>query len=293
MATLSMTGFGRGTGSAQERHFQAEVKTVNAKFLEVKVRLPFGLGGLEGRVQSLCRNRLSRGRVELNIVVGQGSAAVLVPRVDQALAAAYVEAFRHLGRELGLSGDVSIQDLVRLHDTLLHAEPALDLAALGPGVDAAVDAALVDLTRMREAEGRALAADLEQRLAAVERLTQELATLAPPALLEMQERLARRAQELAQNIQLDAGRLAQECALLAERGDMAEEFTRLRAHVGQCRKLLAGKDPAGRKLDFLCQELNREANTLGSKCGHAGMAALVVDLKAEIERMREQVQNVE
>lgn len=293
MATRSMTGFGRGSGAAVERQFVAEIRSVNHKFLEVKMRLPFGLQALEGRMQALCRNRLSRGRIDITVTVGEGSAAVLSPRVDAALAGAYVQAFRQLAATLGVPGQLVISDLVRLHESLLVTDPAVDLNLLAPGIEAAIDAAITDLDKMRGTEGAALARDLESRLQSVERLTSELGALAPQALTELQQRLSRRVQELAQGVTVDPQRLAQECALLAERSDMAEEFTRLKSHIAQFRKLLAGSDPAGRKLDFLCQELNREANTLGSKCNHAGMAALVVDLKAEIERIREQVQNVE
>jgi len=293
MATRSMTGFGRGTGAAVERQFVAEVRSVNHKFLEVKMRLPFGLQGLEGRMQALCRNRLSRGRIDITVTVGEGSAAVLSPRVDAALAGAYVTAFRQLAATLGVSGQLSISDLIRLHETLLVTEPAVDLNLLAPGVEKALDAAITDLERMRVVEGGALSRDLDTRLTQVDGLTVALGAIAPQALAEMQQRLMKRVQELTQGVAVDPQRMAQECALLAERSDMAEEFTRLKSHIAQFRKLLSGGEPAGRKLDFLCQELNREANTLGSKCNHAGMAALVVDLKAEIERIREQVQNVE
>ncbi|MEW5850560.1 MAG: YicC/YloC family endoribonuclease [Myxococcota bacterium] len=288
-----MTGFGQGTGEAHGRAFTAEVRTVNHKYLDVKVRLPFGLAALEGRVQGVVRRHLQRGRVEVSVGVAAGGGPLLRPRVDAQLAGAYVDALRGLAGTLGLPGQISVSDLLRLHDVLLVAEPALDLEQLGAGVERAVELALQSADRMRREEGAALRADLDARLATLDQMTDGLAARAPAAVTALQERLRTRVAELVRDTTVDPVRLAQECALLAERADVAEELTRLRSHVAHFRKLMGTAEPAGRKLDFLCQELNREANTLSSKSASAEMASLVVDLKAEIERIREQVQNVE
>ena len=290
----SMTGMGRGRGPSVDGHvFLAEARTVNHKYLEVKVKLPHGLHALEPRVAGIVRQRLGRGRVDVTVFLAEGSAPVATPRVDEALARAAVDAFRGLGRTLGLPGEVTVSDLVRLHETLFTAEAPSDIDALWPGVEGAVKAALEDTDSMRAEEGAALARDLEGRLVAIADLRARLADRAPVAVAESQARLRARVEDLVKGAAMDPSRLAQECALLAERTDTAEELARLGGHVDHFRALVAGKEPPGRKLDFLCQELHREANTMASKASDAAMQACVVDLKAEIERLREQVQNVE
>lgn len=289
----SMTGFGQGSGEAAGYVFHASIKTVNHKYLDPKISLPFGLGALEPKCQAVVRRRLSRGRVEVSITVAAGSPPVVRPRVDASLAAAYVTAFHHLGEELHLEGRITVNDLLRLHETLLITDPVADLDALAPGMEAAVEQAVRSVERMRQEEGAALTRDLLERVGVMESLCGRLDAMAPEALRALVERLEQRTAELLRSVAVDPQRLAQECAFLAERTDVAEELTRLRSHLGQFKKMVASSEPVGRKLDFLCQELNREANTLTSKASNADMATLVVDLKAEIERVREQVQNVE
>jgi uncharacterized protein (TIGR00255 family) len=293
MVVRSMTGLGRGRGGDGGHAFVAEVRTVNHKYLEVKVKLPNGLHALEPRVSALVRQRLTRGRVDVGIFLGEGSAPVAALRLDETLARAAVAAFNGLGKQLGLPGEVSVSDLVRLHETLFTAETLSDVDALWPAVETAVKAALKDAETMRTQEGAALAQDLDTRLKVVAHLCAQLQERAPLAVAETQARLRARVAELVGNVNLDPSRLVQECALLAERSDTAEELTRLRGHLEHFRALLGGKEPAGRKLDFLCQELHREANTMASKAADSVMQACVVDLKAEIERLREQVQNIE
>ncbi len=288
----SRTGFGAGRGAAGGEEIDVEVRSVNHKYCEVKVRLPRELAALELEVTRAVKERLARGGVEVSGRRSGGTGDV-APRVDLALAEAYARAFRELQARLGLPGEPTLADVVaadgvvRLEERTV--EPDAARAALFEGLGRALDA----LVAMRAREGEALARDLEARLATVEGLVARVAELAPRVVEHHRQRLQERVAELSRGVPLDPARLAQEVALFADRTDVAEEMTRLASHVAQVRALLAGADPAGRKLDFLVQEMNREANTIGSKSQSADLGGIVVALKAEIERMREQVQNVE
>jgi uncharacterized protein (TIGR00255 family) len=217
----------------------------------------------------------------------------MAPRVDVALAEAYARVYGELQARLGLSEPLRLADIAAAEGVIRLDERETDLEAARTAAEKALGSALEALLAMREREGQALATDLEARLATVLTLVGQVEVLAPQAVEHHRVRLAERVRELTQGMPLDPGRLAQEVALLADRSDVAEEITRLRSHVDQARLLLAGKEPSGRKLDFLVQEMHREVNTIGSKSQHAELSGLVVALKAEVERMREQVQNVE
>jgi uncharacterized protein (TIGR00255 family) len=217
----------------------------------------------------------------------------LLPQIDLALAAAYAKALRELKDELGLAGEPSVHDVAQLEGVLSLGEAAADVAAMGAALQSALLAALDALDQMRRREGEALARDLTARLSTLEQGAREVARLAPLQIEHARERLSARIAELTRGVPLDPARLAQEVALFADRTDVAEELTRLASHLEQVRGLIGSDAPAGRKLEFLVQEVHREINTIGSKSQHAGIAAVVVDLKAELERVREQVQNVE
>jgi uncharacterized protein (TIGR00255 family) len=221
------------------------------------------------------------------------SARGMTPQVDLPLASAYAKALRELKSELGLEGEPSIRDLAQLQGVISLGEAPADVASLGAALQAALGAALDALEEMRKREGEALARDLLARLATIEKGAQAIAQLAPMQVEAARERLNARIVELTRGVTLDPARLAQEVALIADRTDVAEELTRLASHLDQARGLVGSGAPAGRKLEFLVQEINREINTVGSKSQHAGIAAQVVDLKAELERVREQIQNVE
>ena len=288
----SMTGFGSGRGAASGEEIAVEVRSVNHKFCEVKVRLPRELSALELEITRVVKDRLARGGIEVT-VRRAGPGGSMAPRVDAALAEAYARAYAEVAARLGLHGQVALSDIVAAEGVIRLDDREADLDAGRAATEKALMQALEALGAMRQREGEALRRDLESRLATVEGLVVRVETLAPQAVEHHRARLAERVLELTRGIPLDPGRLAQEIALLAERTDVAEEVTRLRSHVGQARQLLASGEPAGRKLDFLVQEMHREANTIGSKSQHAEISTVVVALKAEIERMREQVQNVE
>jgi uncharacterized protein (TIGR00255 family) len=288
----SMTGFGAGKGGEGGEAVEAEVRSVNHKFCEVKVRLPRELGALETEITRSVKDRLARGGIDVSIR-RSSSRAALAPRVDADLAAEYARAFEDVRARLGLAGGVALSDVLAAAGVVTLEERSVDLDAARGSVAAAVSAALAGLLSMREHEGIALARDLEGRLAVVESIAARLAEAAPRTLESYRARLEERVAELSRGLAPDPARLATEVALFADRTDVTEELTRLASHVAQMRALLSSGEPAGRKMDFLVQEMHREANTVGSKSQSAEAAASVVNLKAEIERMREQVQNVE
>jgi uncharacterized protein (TIGR00255 family) len=288
----SMTGFGSARGSAAGEELDVEIRSVNHKYCEVKVRLPRELAALEVDATKAVRERLARGGVDVS-VRRAGAAGSVAPRVDAALAEAYARAFAEVKARLGLEGPVTVADVVGAEGVVRLEERALDFGAAREALRGALSSALDALLAMRVREGEALGRDLAARLDAVEELVARAAALVPQAVEHHRARLAERVAELTRGIGLDPARLAQEVALLADRTDVTEEVTRLRSHLSLARALLAGAEPAGRKLDFLVQEMHREVNTIGSKSQSAEIAAIVVSAKAEVERMREQVQNVE
>jgi len=288
----SMTGFGAGHGAAGGEELDVEVRSVNHKFCEVKVRTPRELAALELDAARAVKDRLARGGVEVSLR-RPGPAGGLAPRVDAALAESYARAFAEVAARLGLPGGPALSDVIGAEGVVRLEERAVDLDAAREALRGAIAGALDALVAMRAREGEALGRDLAGRLARVEALVARVAELVPAALAAHEVRLRERVEELARGVAVDPARLAQEIAILADRTDVTEEITRLRSHAGQVRALLASLEPAGRKLDFLVQEMHREVNTIGSKSQSAEIAAAVVEMKAEVERMREQVQNVE
>jgi uncharacterized protein (TIGR00255 family) len=287
-----MTGFGAGRGSAGGEELDLEIRSVNHKYCEVKVRLPRELSALEADAAKAVKERLARGGVDVT-VRRSGSAGAVAPRVDVSLAEAYARAFAEVKARLGLGGAVTLADVVAAEGVIRLEERPLDPDAAREALRAALAGALDALVAMRVREGEALGRDLAARLDAVEALVDRAAALVPRTVEHHRDRLAERVAELTRGIPLDPARLAQEVALFADRTDVTEEVTRMGSHLAQARALLGGAEPAGRKLDFLVQEMHREVNTIGSKSQSAEIAAIVVSAKAEIERLREQVQNVE
>jgi uncharacterized protein (TIGR00255 family) len=288
----SMTGFGAGRAGGAGEVVEAEIRSVNHKFCEVKARLPREMAPLETELVRQVKDRLARGGIEFTLRRST-SRGTLSPRVDAELAAEYARAFEEVRARLGLSGAVSLADVLGADGVVTLEERAVDLEAARAAGAAALAGALDALVAMREREGEALSRDLLGRLAVVEGIAARLAQSSPRSVEDYRARLHERVQELSRGLAPDPQRLATEVALFADRTDVTEELTRLASHVEQMRGLLASGEPSGRKMDFLVQEMHREANTVGSKSQSADAASAVVSLKAEIERMREQVQNVE
>lgn len=290
--TRSMTGFGAGKGAAGEEEIAVEVRSVNHKYCEVKARLPRELGALEVEVARAVKERLARGGVEVT-ARRAGNHGVVTPRVDAHLAEAYARAFAELQARLSLPGAATLADVLAADGVIRLEERELDADAAREALLRGLERALEALVAMREKEGAALARDLSARLDQVEAIVARVQAQVPRSVEHHRARLEERIAELTRGIPLDPARLAQEVALFADRIDVTEEITRLGSHVAQVRGLLTSREPSGRKLDFIVQEMHREANTIGSKSQSAEIVSEVVALKAEIERMREQVQNVE
>jgi uncharacterized protein (TIGR00255 family) len=289
-----MTGYGRGTCEVGGRRLVVELRSLNHRFLEVKLRLPWSDPAVEAHLTQLLRSRLDRGVVSVS-VRDEGGGGTEEVRADVELARSYAEALGRVREALGIAEPISLTLLAAQPGVLSVGEPLRDgeelWAALKPGVEAAVTA----LTDSRAREGKALEADLAARTATLEKLAGELRELTRDAPDQYRRRLRERLDRALQpgDAPIDSQRLAQEVAFLADKADVAEELTRLETHLAELKRLLGQSGPAGRRLDFLTQELNREVNTIGSKSQSAQVAARVVDAKAEVERLREQIQNVE
>ena len=290
----SMTGFGAGRAEQGGEALGVELRAVNGKFCDVKSRLPRELSALEAEVVKAVKARVQRGVIDVFVRRESGAAGRgIEPRVDLPLAAAYAKVLRELKTALGIEGEPSVAEIAALDGVLQLGEAPPDLAAAALALHAALALALDALEAMRLKEGAALAADLASRIDTVERSIAAIRELSPVSVEAFRDRLAARVAELGRGLPIEPARLAQEVAIFADRVDVAEELTRLASHLVQLRALLAADAPSGRRLEFLLQEVNREVNTIGSKAQNGGIAAHVVEIKAELERLREQVQNVE
>ena len=286
----SMTGFGSAAGLWAGRTVTVEVKSVNSRFREVVARLPKVCASLEEAVKKQVVARLERGRVDLWVQLDDREPRAPAVRVDYELARTLAARLNELKERLDLGGAVTLDNLLALGVVGREEEPAPDLEDLRAVLDPLVGTAVEGLVAMREAEGLNLGRDLARRLEVLADLNlkvKEAAAGVPEALL------ARLTSRLAELGALDPARLAQEAALLADRADITEEVVRLGSHLAGFRRLLDSPEPVGRRLDFLLQEMGREVNTMGSKAQDLGVTGLVLDMKAELEKLREQVQNIE
>lgn len=290
----SMTGFGRGAFAGEDLSVTVEIKTVNNRYLDVHLRLGQELSASEMVIRRRVGARLSRGRVDLSINVDRAGATAY--EVNRPLIAGYVKALREIKEELGLGGEIDVNSLARLPGALTAGRDSVDETNMA-GVESALDQALDSLEQMRESEGGALAAEMRVRVAKIEAEVPVIEAAADGLTDAYRQRLQKRITELiargSQAVELDAGRLAQEVAYLADRSDISEELARLRSHLEQFRLALDAAGEVGKRLDFLLQELNREANTVLSKSTEVAIKDSALAIKAEVEKLREQVQNVE
>lgn len=288
----SMTGFGTATGPVGSQQVTVELRTVNHRFFNPNIKLPGAMARWEGEVRETLRRGIARGHVACTARVER--AAQAAPVIDEQRFAAYVAQLRELQARHGLADALDVGSVLRLPDVLVT-EGAEEGEGDARELLAVVEHALAALTRMREAEGERLAAVLDERLAVVEEHLRTIAARAPERLAAERERLRRSVRELAEGVDLDPQRLAQELAVLADKLDVAEEIDRFRAHVTAFRGTLRDARGAavGKRLAFLLQEMLREANTTGSKARDAAMLHAVVAVKEELERLAEQVENVE
>jgi uncharacterized protein (TIGR00255 family) len=289
-----MTGYGRGAAAAGGLRIEVRATSVNRKQLDVQVNMAREFAELEPRLQAAVRGVISRGRVNLLVDVTRSAAVRRQEvRVDEGLAAAYQAALQKASKRLGLTEQVDAAFLLNLPEVVQLVPPAQELERVWAVAQRALAAALKSLVAMRTREGVALRRDIEKRLAGLEKRADEIAVFAPEVCNRYREQLLARLREAGLGDLAADERLVREVALFADKADITEELTRLRSHFGQARELLCGAEPPGRALDFLAQELFREINTIGSKANAAAISRVVVAFKAELERIREQVQNLE
>ena len=290
----SMTGFGRGAASGEEFTVAVEIKTVNNRYLDIHLRLNQELSPVEMNIRRRVGARLSRGRVDLNINFERTGATAY--EVNSPLIAGYVNAMREIQKQFDLAGEIDVNSVARVPGALTPARDGINDANIA-GLERALDEALDDLERMREGEGAALAEEMRIRVARIEAEVPIIQNAAAGLVDAYRHRLQKRIGELiargGQAIEIDAGRLAQEVAYLADRSDISEELARLRSHLEQFRAALDAEGEVGKRLDFLLQELNREANTVLAKSTEVSIKDAALAIKAEVEKLREQVQNVE
>lgn len=290
-----MTGYGRGEAAQNGRKITVEVRSVNNRYLDCGVKLPRAYIFAEDAIKTRVTQAISRGKVDVFVNIVQTEGESLSVTVNEELAKNYIAALRQL-YELGggmLKGNCYATDLARFPDVLTVEKKEEDLEAVAADICAVLDVALEDFNRMRAREGEKLAADILGRADTIEAYTAKVEERSPQTVAEYRARLEAKMQEVLQNTQIEESRLLTEAALFADKVAVDEETVRLRSHLEQLRGMLAKGGATGRKLDFLIQEFNRETNTIGSKCNDIEISRMVVDMKAEIEKIREQVQNIE
>ena len=289
----SMTGFGAAELGTEHGRLSAEIRSVNHRYCEISLRLPRSITGLEGPVRQLLTDRLARGKINLAVAWEGYEDAGGRLKVNHDVARQYVEAMSELKAKYNLSGDADVRAVLSMGDVFQWERAAVDEEKLWGQVKQVIEASLDNMAQMKQREGDALLREFETRLRRIEGLLARAEERAPLRPKEAQERMQARLKQLLGDVAIDPTRLAQEVAFLAERLDCTEECVRLRAHLSQFRRLFVDPEPAGRKLNFLLQEMNREVNTLGSKGNDTVIAEVVIELKDEIEKLREQVANVE
>ena len=290
----SMTGYGRARQMLHKRDITVEVRSVNNRYLDCTVKMPRMYTFAEDAIKSCVQKAISRGKVDVFITVDASAADVAKVTVNRELAAGYVSALRELAEVCGSENfQVGPETLSRFPDVLTVTKADEDLESVSADLCAVLEEALAAYNTMRAVEGAKLAEDIGNRLTAIETYTGQVEERSPQTVAEYRAKLTARMQEVLQSTTIDAQRILTEAAIYADKVAVDEETVRLRSHVAQLRTMLASDEPMGRKMDFLIQEVNRESNTIGSKCNDVAIAQVVVNLKAEVEKMREQVQNIE
>ena len=290
----SMTGYGRAREVRNKRDITVEVRSVNNRYLDCTVKMPRMYSFAEDAVKQCVQRAISRGKVDVYITVDASAADVAKVTVNRELAAQYAAALSELAGVCGTADyHVTPEQLSRFPEVLTVTKADENLEAVSADLCAVADEALKAYNEMRAVEGRKLAEDIGNRLTYIENYTSQVEQRSPETVTEYRAKLTARMQEVLQSATVDPQRILTEAAIYADKVAVDEETVRLRSHVSQLRTMLESDQPMGRKMDFLIQEVNRESNTIGSKCSDVAIAQVVVDLKAEVEKMREQVQNVE
>ncbi len=289
----SMTGYGGSERTDGGRRVRVEIRSVNQRFLDLQVKAPRAVLPIEDRIRRAVESRLARGRVTV-FIDWKDDATSAGLSVDRAVVAKLVEDLRGVAADLGIPGEVNLSILSRFPQVFDQADELPDAENLWRSLEPALDAALTELVAMREAEGDKLRDEIALRIGEIEKIVNRMEESAPLVTAALRERLSERIRAFADGAPpVDEARLAQEVAIAAERADYTEEIVRMKAHIDQARLCLDRSEPVGKRLNFLAQEMHREANTIGSKTTDVDVSGAVVSLKEEIEKLREQVQNVE
>ncbi len=289
----SMTAFGRGEATADAYRFTVELRTLNHRFCDIRIKLPRKYSDFEEEIKRRLSAQFARGRIEVSVFADEAMDKVQHLAVDEDLAKTYKRLLLNLQEELGLEGGLRLEALLNFRDIFVFEENEERREQAWGVLENALDQAVSGCIQMRKEEGAAIETDLNQRLHQLETLTNEVQSRAPLVVLYVRDRLRKRVRELLGEAEMDEARLAQEVALFAEKSDITEEVVRLHSHIQQFHDLLEARGPRGRQLEFLLQEMHREVNTIGSKANDLEIAQKVIQIKTELERIREQIQNVE
>ncbi len=289
----SMTGFGAGDAETADFKVHIEVKAVNQRFLETNYHMPYSMNMFENQLTKKIKEYASRGKLDINIRFQDLRDKAVTVKVDKGLVAAYGQALQEISSQLELSAPVTAAQIASYPDVLKLNEENADLEAAQPALMQAMEQALESFVAMREAEGQNIQRDLLARIDTLENFVGELEKLAPEIVAAYRQRLENLLREYLAKEDIEESRIIQEVALFTDKVNYTEETVRLRSHFDQFRQIITAGEPVGRKLDFLIQEMNREINTVASKANSAGAAQFVVDVKSEIEKIREQIQNIE
>ena len=290
---MSMTGFGRAELSVGTRDIIVEIKSVNHRYFEFSCRTTRGYNFLEEKLKKYVNGKVSRGKVDMYVSVTDNDDAAVEVELNKPLAKGYIEAMRALGEEFHIHDDISVSVISRFGDIFQISRPPADEEAVFNDVKVAVDAALEQFISMRIAEGEKLRDDILARSDFILAVVGEIEERSPVTVQEYRDRLYTKLKDVLQSNDIDDQRILTEAAIFADKVAVDEETVRLRSHIDQMKSFLNSDVPVGRKLDFIVQEMNREANTIGSKVNDSKLAHKVVDIKGEIEKIREQVQNIE
>ncbi len=289
----SMTGYGSAKGTVEGLTISVELKSVNNRYLDTSVRLPRSFLFAEDAVKSAVQRHISRGKVDVFVSVDSSAASDMTVKVNEGLLKGYMEAIRSIAREYDLPDELSALAVSRFPDVLSVEKKDLDAEAISAGIIMITEQALEDFDAMRLREGEKLRDDVLGRIAVIDSLVSNVEQAAPQTVADYRARLEAKMAEVLGSSGIDENRILAEAAIFADHIAVDEETVRLRSHMSQLNTMIRGSSPTGRKIDFLIQEFNREANTIGSKCQNSEIAHTVVDLKSEIEKIREQIQNIE
>lgn len=291
--TMSMTGYGRSQRTAEGHDITVELRSVNHRYFECSVRAPRAYGYLEEKLKSYLQARVSRGKIEAGIFVQTVEGPAAEVQINQALAREYLQALRKMGGELGIRDDISVSTMTRFSDIFTVLKVQEDEDYIWELVRPVADEAVQRFLEMRRGEGERMKADILDRAGHIREMVEQVKARSPETVRLYRERLYQKLQEILEDRQIDEGRVLTEAAVFADRIAVDEETVRLESHLSALEDILCSQGAVGRKLDFLVQEMNREANTIGSKAQDIDIARIVVDVKAEIEKIREQIQNIE